>query len=221
MLTHQLVSCSFFSQALPTLLATCAHFGKFLLRKAIKAEPKRVQDWVAGAQVTEWQLAFCFIPNRCALHLSREWDSADESALRGYREQIRGLLMLHYSLQVDIFLSSLSICSTQRSIFCRNNVLSLGCYHPEFDFAERSYIFIFHILFPVSSSISGKTHCAPLCIGSSLVLRRINYSQMLKSEVRSTLVIYVTKGEKVIFTFRCLSHSWSFLWQFMTSFSSL
>ena len=211
----------FFSQRhlLPcSLLATCPHFGKFLLLKAINAEWNWVQEWVRGMQVTEWHLALCFNPNRCALHLSREWDSADESSLRGYRGQITGLLMLHCSLQVGIFLSSLSICSTQRTIFCTNNVLSLGCYHPELDFAERCYIFISHILFPV---FYGKTHCTLPSIGSSLVLRAIKYSQMLKLEVRSTLVIYVTKGDKIIFTFWCLLHSWSFLWHFMTSFSSL
>lgn len=103
--------------------------------------------------------------------------------------------MLHYSFEVSIFLSSLATYSTQRSTFYRDNI------------AESSYIFVFHVLFPVFSSIYGKTHCASLCTGNSLVLRRINYSQMLKLEVRSTLVIYVTKGENTVFTFRCLLHS--------------
>lgn len=106
--------------------------------------------------------------------------------------------MLHYSFEVGIFLSSLATYSTQRSTFYRDN---------ELDFAESCYIFIFHVLFPVFSSIYGKTRCASLCTGNSLVLRRINYSQMLKLEVRSTLVIYVTKGENTVFTFRCLLHS--------------
>lgn len=128
------------------------------------------------------------------------------------------LLMLHYSLRAGIFLLSSATCSTLKSIFCRDKVLCLGCYQPELDFAERSYTFTFHILFLVFTLIYGKTHCALLCIGNSLLLRRINHSIMLKSELRSTSIIYVTKGEKIIFTFCYLLQSWSFVWQFMTPF---
>lgn len=126
-----------------------------------------------GSPSDTWHLA---LTRADVVHLSRELDSADESALRGYRVQIRDLLTLPYSLQVDVFSSSLPTCGTQRSIFCKGNVLSLPCHHPELDLAERSSIFIFHILFPVFSSAYGKTHHTILCIGSSLVLRRINYS---------------------------------------------